>query len=484
MAESLKNKTVKGVGWSAADNVLNQGVTFLVGLVLARLLSPEEYGLIGIITIFISVFNAIVDSGFSNALIREKNATNEDYNTVFFTNLIVSVFLSLILFFSAPLIANFFSQHMLVSLTKVMSVIIVINALAIIQRTIFIKQINFKAQTKISAISSLSSAAVGIYMAYAGFGVWSLVGQQISRQFINTLFLWIFSPWRPCLQYSKKSFRKLFGFGWKLLLAGLIDTIWREMYQVVIGKFYNARTLGLFSRAQQFSLIFSSNITSVVQRVSYPVLSEIQDDNDKLKFAYKKIIKTTMLFTFTCMLSLAGCAKPIIILLIGEKWAQCIPYLQIICFQMILYPLHALNLNMLQVKGRSDIFLKLEIVKKVIACIPIVLGVLVSIEIMLIGSVIVGMISYYLNAYYSKDLIGYGVKEQVRDILPSFFIAFGVFIIMIAESFIVDNIYILLLLQLSTGFLFFFIANEVLKNEEYLDSKILLLGILRKLHHK
>lgn len=320
MSESLKQKTVKGVGWSFADNIANSGITFLVGLVLANILTPEEYGIMAMVTIFIAVSNSIVDSGFSNALIRKTNIRSVDYNTVFYFNLIVSIFLYLILYVSAPAISVFFKEPVLVDVMRVIGWILIINAFAIIPRTIFVRNINFKAQTKVSLIASVSSGVIGIGMALAGWGVWSLVGQQLSRQLLNTVFLWIFCRWRPLWEFSTQSFKELFGFGSKLLASGLIDTIYRDIYYLIIGRFYSAADLGQYTRASQFNTIFSSNLTSVVQRVSYPVLSSIQNEPERLLGAYRRVIKTTMLITFACMLGLAAVAKPLIVILIGEKW--------------------------------------------------------------------------------------------------------------------------------------------------------------------
>lgn len=395
MTQSLKSKTIKGVSWSFIDSISGQGITFLIGLVLARLLTPEDYSLLGIIVIFISVFNTIVDSGFSNALIRKNDATDKDYNTVFVSNLVISIILCATLYLSASAIAAFFNRPPLTDLLKVMSFIIIINAFAIIQRTILMKRIDFKTQTKVSVISSVTSGTVGIGMALAGYGVWSLVGQQLSRQGLNTLLLWIYAKWYPGLQFSIESFKELFGFGWKILASCIIATIWNEIYQVVIGKCYAPATLGQYTRAQQFASIFSTNINTVIQRVSYPVLSSIQDDKVRLKVAYKRIIKISMLPTFVFMLGMAGCAKSMIQVLVGDQWLPAVPFLQIICFQMMLYPLHSLNLNMLQVEGRSDLFLKLEIIKKIIALVPVLLGIFVGIYWMLIGSVFTGWIAYY-----------------------------------------------------------------------------------------
>lgn len=478
--ESLKNKTVKGASWSFIDSISSQGVTFLVSLVLARLLTPDEYGLIGIISIFIAVFNSIVDSGFSNALIRKNDARDIDYNTVFLTNLIISILLFFVLFLSAPAISHFFNQPQLIPLLRVMGAIVIINAFAIIQRTILVKKVDFKTQTKVSLISSITSGVIGIGMAVRGCGVWSLVGLHISRQFLNSAFLWIFSKWYPKLQFSFKSFKELFSFGWKLLVSGLIDTVWREIYQVVIGKCYSPATLGQYTRAQQFANICSSNLNSVVQRVSYPVLSSVQDDKERLKGGYKRIIKVTMLVTFTLMLGMSAVAKPMILTMVGEQWLPCVPFLQIICFQMMLYPLHSLNLNMLQVQGRSDLFLKLEIIKKIIAIGPLLLGIFVNIYWMLGGSVVTGFIAYYLNAYYSGPFLNYSIKEQVKDILPGFGVAVAMAVPVFAMSFIPLNPFILLPSQIAVGAVITISICEVTKLPEYLEIKGIAIPIINK----
>lgn len=480
MSNSLSQKAVNGVSWSFIDNISNQGITFLIGLILARLLTPQEYGLIGIITIFISISNSIVDSGFSSALVRKNNATDEDYNTVFISNLIVSVILAITIYILSPSIAVFFGQPHLNALMKVMSSIIIINAFAIIQRTLLIKRIDFKTQTKVSLISSISSGIVGIFMALKGLGAWSLVGQQVSRQSLNSIFLWIYAQWKPSLQFSILSFKELFNFGWKLLLSSLIDTLWKEGFQVVIGKCYSPATLGQYTRASQFSSICSTNITSIIQRVSYPVLSTIQDDKIKLKYGYKKIIKITMLISFTLMLGMAGAAKSMIQILIGDQWLPAVPFLQIICFSMMLYPLHALNLNMLQVQGRSDLFLKLEIIKKCIGIIPILLGIFINIYWMLISSVIVGFFSYYLNAYYSGSSLNYYIREQLKDILPSFTIAMTMGSIIYGISYLPLSPYIMFPSQLIIGFVITVLLCKITNLPEYHE----IINIIITIYHR
>lgn len=483
MSESLKKKTVRGTFWSALDNIANQGVTFLVGLVLARLLTPHEYGLIGYIMILVAVFNSIVDSGFSNALIRKKDAGETDYSTAFIFNLAVSLVMVAAMVLVAVPFSRFFKEPQLVPLVRVMSVIVVINALALIQRTRLVKSVDFKTQTKASLISSVTSGAVGLAMAFGGLGVWSLVGQQISRQLVNTVCLWILNRWTPSWRFSWSSFRELFGFGWKLLVSGLIDTVWKEIYQLVIGKFYSTSTLGQYTRGKQFSDIFSSNMTSIVQRVSYPVLSSIQDERERMREGYRKIIRTTMLASFVLLFGLSAVAESLLTVLIGPRWLEAAHYLQIICFAASLYPLHAINLNMLQVQGRSDLFLKLEILKKIIAVGPLLLGIFIDIDWMLWGSLVTSIIAYFLNARYSGTLIGYSIKAQIKDILPSL----GIAAVMAACVFPISLLDLrpiwMLIVQLCAGAAVAIGLCEVFRLPEYLEIKGIALGFLRKKRH-
>ena len=480
MADSLRHKTIHGVGWSFIDNISNSGITFLVGLVLARLLTPEEYGIMAMITIFIAISNSIIDSGFSNALIRKTRIERVDYNTVFYFNLTVSILIYVLLHLAAPAISVFFKEPVLLAVIRIIGWVLIINALAIIPRTQFVRNVDFKTQTKVSLISSISSGVIGIGMALGGMGVWSLVGQQLSRQFLNTLFLWVYSKWHPVWEFSTESFKELFGFGSKLLLSGLLNTIYKNIYYIVIGRFYTSAQLGQYTRAEQFNMIFSSNLTSVVQRVSYPVLSSIQEEPERLREAYRKVIKITMLITFACMLGLAAVAKPLILILIGEKWLPAVYFLQIICFSGMLYPLHAINLNILQVKGRSDLFLKLEIIKKIIAVGPIVVGIIYGIECMLWGGALISFIAYFLNSYYSANLINYPTSEQIKDILPTFLTSFVVAVFMWSVSFWNISVYALLPIQILVGISLALFIYERLYLDEYLEVKQLVLSALKR----
>ena len=480
MAGSLKHKAIHGVGWSFIDNIASSGITFLVGLVLARLLTPKEYGIMAMIAVFIAVSNSIIDSGFSNALIRKTRIERVDYNTVFYFNLTVSILIYTLLYLAAPAISVFFKESVLVEIIRILGLVLIINAFSVIPRTQFVRDVNFKTQTKVSLISSISSGVFGIGMALGGMGVWSLVGQQLSRQFLNTLFLWIYSKWYPVWEFSRKSFKELFEFGSKLLLSGLLDTIYKNIYYIIIGRFYTSAQLGQYTRADQFNMIFSSNLTSVVQRVSYPVLSSIQEEPERLRETYQKVIKITMLITFACMLGLAAVAKPLILILIGEKWLPAVYFLQIICFSGMLYPLHAINLNILQVKGRSDLFLKLEIIKKIIAVGPIVVGIIYGIECMLWGGVLTSFIAYFLNSYYSANLMNYPTSEQIKDILPTFLTSFLVAAFMWSVSFWNISVYALLPIQLLAGISLTLLIYEKLHLDEYLELKQLVLTALMR----
>lgn len=481
MAESLRSQTIKGTAWSFVDGVLGQGVTFLVGLVLARILTPQDYGILAYLLIIIAVSNSFVDSGFSSALIRKQDASDTDYNTAFLTNLGISFLLVAILYAIAPWLSTFFNVPGLVPLIRAISWIIVINALALVQRTILVKKVNFKTLAIASAISSLISGAIGIFMALRGFGVWSLVGQQIARQLIYTGCLWLLAKWRPRLHFSIASFRELFDFGWKLLVSGLINTIWEQTYQLVIGKCYTPKLLGQYTRAYQFGSICSSNLTAVVQKVSYPVLSKLQNDKERLKEGYKRIIKVTMLITFVLMLGLAATAKAFIVVTIGDKWLPAVPMLQIICLQMMLYPLHALNLNMLQVQGRSDLFLRLEIIKKIIAVGPLLLGVFVGIYWMLAASVVTGIIAYYLNAMYSGPYLHYSIWEQVKDVLPAFIIAAVMAAITYAVTLLpITYAWAMLLLQIGVGAAVTLLLCRVTNLQEYIELKRITLSAIKR----
>ncbi|MDD5976514.1 MAG: lipopolysaccharide biosynthesis protein [Bacteroidales bacterium] len=479
--QSLKDKTIKGTMWSAIDNVAQFGVQFIVSIVLARLLSPGDYGLIGIITIFTTVCTAIINGGFSNALIRTQKPTDEDYNTAFICNLLVSILLYAIVFLCSPLIADFFNRQELVALTRVSSFTMIIGALAIVQQTRLTKRIDFKTQTKITLIASILSGIVGIALALMDFGVWALVVQGIVAQSLRTVLLWFFNHWIPSIRFSKESFNRLFGFGWKMMASGILDSLWTQLYQVIVGKFYSPATLGQYTRAKQFSTMFSSNLTTVIQRVTYPVLSDIQNEKERMVAAYRKIIKTTMFLTFALMFALGAVSEPLLYCLIGPKWHEAATYLPLICLVGSLYPLHAINLNMLQVQGRSDLFLGLEIAKKIIGLAPLFVGAFVGIFPMLYTIVITGIISYFLNSYFSGKLLGYSSWMQLRDIAPSFFISLTMALVVYCLKFLPISNWVILPIQIVVGIIVFFFLCKITKIEEYKEVINMIRPILNKI---
>ena len=306
------------------------------------------------------------------------------------------------------------------ALVRVSSLGLVIGALALVQQTRLTKRIDFKTQTKITLVSSAVSGIVGIAMALLGFGVWALVAQQLASHVLSTTQLYIYNRWLPRPSFSVASFHDLFGFGWKMMLSALLDAVWKELYQVVVGKFYNPATLGQYTRGQHYAKLFSQNLTMVVQRVTYPVLSSIQDEPERMVSAYRRIIRTSMFITAVTLLFLGAVSEPLIYCMIGPKWHEASTYLPLICLNSTLYPLHAINLNMLQVQGRSDLFLGLEVVKKIIALAPLFIGAFVGIMPMLYANIVVGIASYFLNSHYSGRLLGYGSWMQIKDVAPSF----------------------------------------------------------------
>lgn len=480
--ESLKNKTVKGTIWSGIDNVAQMGVTFIVSIVLARLLSPDDYGLIGIIAIFTTVCNALINGGFTTALIRKKDVTDDDYNTAFIVNLVVSLVLYFAIYLCSPLIADFFNRQELIALTRVSSFGIIIGALALVPQTRLTKYIDFKSQTKITIVASIVSGAVGIIMALLGFGVWSLVGQQLVYHILRSVLLWVANKWTPSIHFSYSSFKDLFGFGWKMMVSSLLDNIWKELYQVVVGKFYSPASLGQFTRANQFSQLFSSNLTNVIQRVTYPVLSNIQDERERMVVAYKKIIKLTMFVTAISMFFLGAISEPLLYCLIGPKWHEAATYLPLICIASSTYPLQAINLNMLQVQGRSDLFLGLEIIKKFIFLAPLFIGAFIGIMSMLYANLVATIIAFFLNSHYSGKLLGYSSWMQLKDISLSYAIAFFVSFAIYFLKYLPISFWYVLPMQILLGVIMFFIICHIFQPIEYLDLKEITISQIRNIY--
>ncbi len=419
MPQSLKSQTVKGTIWSSLERFSVQGVMFLVMIIMARLLTPADYGLVGMLTVFIAVSQSLVDSGFSQALIRKQDRSQTDNSTVFFFNIGVGIVLYLILFLSAPLIARFYDEPLLTPLTRVIGLSVLINSFVVVQRALLTVKIDFKTQAKASMTAAVISGAAGIYFAYTGLGVWAIAVQQLSNLIINTAMLWIMSHWRPSMTYSWKSFKELFGFGSKLALSGILDTIYNNLYLIVIGKFFRAADLGFYTRAHQFAAFPSLNVSGIIQRVTFPVLCSIQDDDARLRDVYQRFLRLSAFIVFPLMMGLAALARPLVLLLLKEQWLMAATLLQILCFAMMWYPIHAINLNLLQVKGRSDLFLRLEVIKKIVGVAIMCATIPMGITAMCCGSIASSLIALAINTHYTGKLIQVGFLVQMRDLLPT-----------------------------------------------------------------
>lgn len=418
--QSLKEKTVKGVAWSSIDTFAALGIQFVVGIILARLLSPSEYGVIGLVTVFLAISDVFIQSGFSSALIRKKDCTESDRSTVFFFSVVVSIFFYFFWFLSAPFIAKFYDMPILTSVTRVIALTMIAGAICIVPNAIFATRIDFKTTAKISVSSSVLGGIVGITMAYMGYGVWALVFQSITLQVYRSVMTLIMSKWLPREGFSKQSFRDLFSYGSKLMLSNLLNTIYNNLYTIVIAKLFSAKTLGLYSRAQGYANLPSYYLTTILQRVTFPVLSTIQDDQERLAGAYRRLLKISAYITFPLMMLLCGLSDPLIRWLITDTWEDCIILLQLLCFSMMWYPIHAINLNLLQVKGRSDLFLKLEIIKKIVGVVILFVSAYWGIIGLCVGGIISSIFSLVINTHYTGKMIAVGFWKQMLDLLPIF----------------------------------------------------------------
>lgn len=477
---TLKQKAVSGIFWSIIDNSTRLGIVFLFGIILARLLSPHEFGLIGMTSIFLAFSEAFVDSGFGQALIRKNNCTDEDYSTVFYFNLFVSALFYLILFVSADFISGFFGEPSLKLIIRILSLGLLIKATSLIQVIILIKTLNFKQQTKITIISSVTSGIFGIFLAYHGYGVWSLVFKMLLSFAISSILLWFLSSWTPKVVFSRRSFKELFSFGYKLLLSGLLNKTYKNIFNIVIGKYFTATDLGYYTKANEFNNIASENATVVVQRVSFPLLSTIQNDILRLRTTYTKIIKSTMIIVFGLLIGLASMADNFILVLLGEQWLQSASYLKLLCFVGIFQPLQAINQNILKVLGFSGIVLKLDLIKKIIIVPVVLIGIYFGINEMIYGMILHSLIAYFIDSYYSGKFIGYSAFQQIIDILPSFVISIvaGTIVYFIGSSFRTSLI-IDFILQLIVFLFIVILLFETFKIKQYFLLKEVIFNFLK-----
>ena len=480
MAESLKQKTVTGVMWNALQKLSSSGIAFLLTLVMARLLSPSDYGMIGLLTVFIAVASIFVDCGFSMALVRKKVCSQEDRCTVFFWNIFISVVAYIILFFIAPCVASFYDMPLLCPLLRVVSLKIVIGSFTSIQSVNFTIALDFKTTTRITIINSLVSGFFGIAAAVAGMGVWALVIQQVSGAIISCFQYWHASPWRPSWVFSKQSFKYLFGFGSNMLMSQLLETVYSNIYPVVIGKVFDANALGSYSRAHSFASFPAQNITHVLSQVTFPVLAKIQDEDERIQTAYRKILRVSSFVVFPLMLGLSAMSQPLIVVLIGEKWLFCAQLLQVVCFSMMWYPVHAINLNLLKVKGRSDLFLKLEVVKKCLGIIILILSIPFGVLGMCYFSILSSLISLGINTYYTGNLINLGFYKQMRDLLPTLIASLLMFAVILITVYFIQNVYVKLVTGVIVGSLFYIGVTKCMHFEEFRELIAIIRGVKNK----
>jgi O-antigen/teichoic acid export membrane protein len=419
------------------------------------------------LAVFMAISDVFIDSGFSNALIRKTDRTDIDFSTVFFFNIFVGIFFYFLLFFISPCIARFYNSPILKDITKIIALNLLFNSLAVVQRAKLIIAVDFKKQTKISLIAIIPSSLCGFIMAYNGFGVWALVFQSMFNSGLNMFFLWIFVRWKPLKTFSIHSFKGLFSFGSKLLISGLIDTLYRNVYTIVIGKKFSAKDLGYYTRADQFAQFPSSNFTGIFQRVIFPILSGIQNDNEKLREIYRKYLRMLAFIIFPLMFGLAAVAKPLILLILTEKWSGIVVLLQILCFSYMWYPIHSINLSLLQIKGRSDLFLRLEIIKKCIGISILFITIPIGITAMCVGTIVSGFFGLIVNTYYTGKIISVGFTKQMNDLMPIFFRSFsmGVFSYFISSLF--RNNLFAILCGTITGIIYYFLINIILGSKEF-----------------
>ena len=411
----IKQQTLSGVKWSAIGRFSTQGVSFLIGLILARLLSPSDYGVVGMIGIFMAIAQSFIDSGFSSALIRKKDCSEIDYSTAFYFNIVVGAVSYGLLFILAPFIANFFETPILKEVVRVVSINLFLNSLTIVQGAKLTAALDFKSQAMVSLITTVISGIIGISFAYNGYGVWALVYQSVTSSLFRVILLWIVTKWKPALIFSRDSFKSLFSFGGKILTAGLLHTIYTNFITLVIGKFYTPKDLGFYSRGESLASLPSTNLTGILQSVTYPILSKLQDDDGRLIAVYRKYIAMSSMIIFFGMCLLAALAKPVILFLLTEKWAESIIYLQVFCFALMFDHLCQLNLNILYVKGRSDLVLRLEIIKKTISILMIIGAIPFGVLAICIARALYTQIAVYINTYYTGKLFGLGYIAQVKD---------------------------------------------------------------------
>ena len=467
MANDFKSKTVSGIFWSAIDRFSVQGVQFLIQIIMARLLLPSDYGLIGMLAIFIQLSQLFMDSGFSESLIQKQKRSQVDLSTVFYFNIAISVLIYLGLYACAPYISDFFNMPELTQISRYIFLNLILISFSAIHKTILSIRVDFKTLTKISFMSAVVSGVVGVTMAYMGYGVWSLVAQTLVQGLCTTLLSVYLVRWKPTLEFSMQSFKSLFSFGSKLLLTRTIHIVYTNIYTLVIGRRYSATDLGYYSRADQFATFPSSNINTIIYRVTFPILSSIQDDDVRLCHAYRSYIRISSFVIFPMMIGFLTLAEPVIVLLLTDKWMDCVLLLQILCIDWMFDHLSIININLLLVKGHSDWSLKLEIVKKITAVTILVCSLPFGIVGMCWGRAFYSVVAAVMNTHYTERLIGLTLKRQILDVIPSLLLASVMGLIVYGTTSLVDSYLLRIVIGVFIGAVFYIISAWLLNMKEF-----------------
>ena len=464
-----KASTIQGTAWTLIERVSVQLIQFAIGIILARKLAPEAYGMVGLLGIFLGIAQICLDCGFGNALIRKKDKTDADYSPIFIFNLGVSLLMYAVLYAAAPLIASFYKIPELTGITRIISLTVILNAFSLVHTAKLTYELNFKLQSVTSILAVILSGLIGIWMAYHGYGVWSLVGQSISMAFLRTAILWVASKWSPGLCFSVSSFKEMFAYGSRLLAGSLIHTIYTNMYTILVGKFYDATSTGYYNRANTYGLMPNNICGQIVSKVFFPVLSRQQDNIAALIGTYRKMIKTLMYAYVPILLGMAALSEQLIEVLIGSKWLPCAPLLTILCIGYAIAPLSTVNLNLLYVKGRSDLTLRLDVIKKTFGIIILLVSLPFGLWWMCFGKALYEVVAFSMNSHYTRKLFNYGAIAQVKDLLPTFIISALMYILVAFVIRLFDNPWTELLVGFGTGATFYLVASLLTRNESLKD---------------
>lgn len=461
--------------WRFAERCGAQLVTFIVSIVLARILTPSDYGTIALVTVFTTILQVFIDSGLSTALIQKKDADDLDFSSVFYFNFVICIILYLIMFVSAPFIADFYKDSSLVSIVRVISLTLIISGVKGVQQSYVSRHMLFKRFFFSTLGGTIFSAVLGIIMAYAGFGVWAIVFQQLSNNAIDTLILWITVKWRPIKKFSWSRLKNLLSFGWKMLASSLLDTVYNNLRNMIIGKLYTSADLAFYNQGDKFPKLIVTNINTSIDSVLLPTMSNEQDNHVRVKDMTRRAIKISTYIMAPLMIGLAFCAKPIVQIVLTDKWLPCVPYLQIFCISYLFWPIHMANLNAIKAMGRSDLFLKLEVIKKFIGMILLLITMNISVMAMAYSLLISGLISQVINSWPNRYLLKYSYIDQIKDILPNIVMALimGGFVYFI--SYLNLPILVSLVVQISSGGIIYLMLSILTKN----DSFIYLINILK-----